>query len=83
MNPPSSKYNLFWNNAADIQDVNIDYANTIFTDPMFNTDYNLDENSPAIDYGTASFEWQNKEVFVLSGDEYLGTAPDLGVFESK
>jgi PKD repeat protein len=59
----------------------------IAADPLFvdaaNGDYQLQAGSPAIDAGTAYFEWDGRVVVDLSPDAYLGAAPDMGALESE
>jgi len=59
--------------------------NNIDTDPIFadtlNGNFNLTENSPCIDTGTAFFEWNDEIIIDLSEDEYFGISPDMGAFE--
>ncbi|MDP8205441.1 MAG: right-handed parallel beta-helix repeat-containing protein [Candidatus Electryonea clarkiae] len=63
------------------EDRNID------ADPMYvdldDGDYNLRQNSPCIDAGTAFFVWQGDTLINLSDDEYNGEAPDIGAYESN
>jgi hypothetical protein len=75
-------YNLFWNNGTDIQGSNINSGTTLLVDPLLAADQQLQVGSPAIDGGTAYFEWQGKTVLDLTSNAYSGIAPDLGMFES-
>jgi parallel beta-helix repeat protein len=59
---------------------NID-ADPLFVDPV-NADYQLQSGSPAIDAGSATFEWQGRVLVDLSPDAYVGAAPDMGGLES-
>jgi hypothetical protein len=75
-------YNLFWNNGTDHQSSNVDLGTTLFTDPLLDAKHHLLPGSPAIDAGTAHFEWQGETVLDLPSSAYKGAAPDLGWFES-
>jgi len=76
-------YNLFWANGTDNQGSNVHNGTTLFTDPLLDSDYHLQPGSPAIDAGTAYFEWQGETVLDLPSTAYSGTAPDLGMYESN
>jgi parallel beta-helix repeat protein len=56
-------------------------------DPRFvdaaSGDYQLQPNSPAIDAGTAFFQWNGRVLVDLGPDQYVGAAPDMGAFESQ
>jgi len=58
----------------------------IDSDPLFvdatNNDYQLQAGSPAVDAGTAYFEWDGVVLLDLNSNEYLGAAPDMGALES-
>lgn len=71
-------YNLFWNNLVDHSGSNIDPNTTIYSNPMLDSSCMLMEGSPAIDSGTAYFEWNGEAILDLTPLEYSGTAPDLG-----
>jgi len=49
----------------------------IDTDPLFNDDFTLSENSPCIDAGTADINGDGQSDIT----DYLGSAPDMGAFE--
>lgn len=74
-------YNLLWNNGSDFENSNMDLTYNLNTNPLLNDDYSLKENSPAIDAGVATFQWQGQTVLQLSPSDYVGTAPDLGAYE--
>ncbi|HLF75480.1 MAG TPA: right-handed parallel beta-helix repeat-containing protein [Anaerolineales bacterium] len=76
-------YNLFWNNATDSQDSNVDASTNLSVDPLLAADAQLQQGSPAIDAGAAYFEWAGETVFELPASDFLGAAPDLGAFESS
>ena len=63
------------------EDGNIDLG-PLFTDTE-NGDYTLQENSPCIDTGTAFFVWESDTLVNMTEEEYYGTAPDMGAFESQ
>jgi PKD repeat protein len=75
-------YNLFWSNALNYDQSNVDSAHTLLADPLLNPDWTLGAGSPAIDAGTAFFQWQGETVLNLPPTSYQGSAPDLGAFES-
>jgi hypothetical protein len=76
-------YNLFWNNAADMQGSNVDSNTSLFADPMLDVNIQLQQSSPAIDAGAAHFVWQGETVLDIPPDAFSGTAPDLGAYESN
>jgi PKD repeat protein len=61
-------------------------AGNIDNDPRFTDsasgDFSLQSNSPAVDAGTAYFEWNGNVLVNLASGEYNGNAPDMGAFES-
>jgi len=76
-------YNLFWNNATHEQGSNLDLATTLIdADPLLGAEFQLQPGSPAIDAGTSYFKWLGETVLDLSPDQFKGTAPDLGAYES-
>jgi hypothetical protein len=75
-------YNLFWNNGTDDQGSNIDHSSSLYADPLLDSAYHLQQGSPAIDAGTAHFEWQGETVLDLDNSVYSGAAPDIGRYES-
>ena len=62
-------------------------AGNISSDPLFTDaasgDFTLGPNSPAVDAGTAYFEWDGRVLVDLNSTEYNSTAPDMGAFESN
>lgn len=74
-------YNLYWNNGQDDQGSNLDLATTLYADPLLVANYRLQPESPAIDAGTASFQWQGETILDLTG-RFSGEAPDLGAYET-
>jgi len=54
--------------------------NPLFSNPDF-FDFQLAENSPCRDAGTASLIYQGELVIDLAEDEYFGIAPDMGAHE--
>ncbi|MGD8626067.1 MAG: PKD domain-containing protein, partial [Anaerolineae bacterium] len=57
-------------------------ADPLFVDPAAG-DYTLQPGSPAIDAGTAYFEWLGRIIVDLQPGEYNGAAPDQGAFEAE
>lgn len=75
-------YNLFWNNKANSEGSNIVINTNLFSDPMLNESGQPQAGSPAIDAGTADFEWKGEVVLELESNSYSGEAPDLGASET-
>ncbi len=69
------------NNNADIiwLEGNID-KDPIIIDATGN-EYNIREDSPFVDSGTAYFDYNDEIILNLSESEYCGSAPDMGTFE--
>jgi len=78
-----ASHNLFWNNAGNFEESNVDLTTSLLVDPLLAADYTLLAGSPAIDAGTALFQWQGQTVLDMPPASYLGSAPDMGVFESS
>jgi len=76
-------YSLFWNNGINYENSNIDLVTTILSDPLIDADYSLIPCSPAIDAGTAVFEWKDEMVLDIPPEMFSGTAPDIGAIESN
>ena len=75
-------HNLFFANGSDWVDSSVDPATAIRADPLLDADLRLSPRSPAIDAGTAFFEWNSEVVLNRGPGEYAGLAPDLGAFEA-
>lgn len=72
----------------------VDDSSSIYADPLFinENDYNLENNSPAIDQGISVIKSFNKEFSVLDTlivvedeiliDDFIGANPDIGAKES-
>ena len=78
----TAAHNLFWSNGTDFEESVVDQATSVFADPLLTSDYTLQPGSPAIDAGTASYQWNGETVLNMSSTSYAGSAPDLGAFES-
>ena len=74
-------FNGFWNNLSDNLGSNLDAASSMFADPLLYSDERLAEGSPAIDAGTAFFEWMGQLIVDLGPEDFSGSAPDLGALE--
>src|SRR3990172_47784 len=75
-----ASHNLFWNGAGVFEESNVDLTTSLLVDPLLAADHTLLAGSPAIDAGTASFQWQGQTVLDMQPASYLGSAPDMGVF---
>jgi hypothetical protein len=76
-------YSLFSGNLTNSITSNIDASTRIDADPLFASDFTLLSGSPAIDAGSAFYQWQGQTVLDLQLEDYSGSAPDLGAFESE
>jgi hypothetical protein len=74
-------YNAFWGNGSDNLGSTQDLPTTLLADPRLDANQELLPGSPAVDAGTAFFEWQGQTVLDLQASEFSGSAPDLGRFE--
>ncbi|HKQ59445.1 MAG TPA: right-handed parallel beta-helix repeat-containing protein [Candidatus Eisenbacteria bacterium] len=74
-------YDLFWDNETNYEDSNLDWPNLLYNNPDIGPGGALDEDSPAIDAGTAFYQWQGETVLDLPPSAYVGSAPDIGAFE--
>jgi len=75
--------NLFWNNAIDQAGSNLDPTNIFEANPVFDPEFKLTTDSPAIDTGASHFSFYNQTVVDYSPGSYFGAAPDLGWAESN
>jgi hypothetical protein len=75
-------HNLFFSNGSDSLDSLVDDATTVRADPLLDAGHRPKPGSPAIDAGTAFFEWNSEVVLNRRPGDYRGLAPDLGAFES-
>ncbi|MFL6010730.1 MAG: right-handed parallel beta-helix repeat-containing protein [Gaiellaceae bacterium] len=78
-----SAYNLFWSNGLNYEDTVVDATTFVLADPKLAADWTLQAGSPAIDAGTAFFQWRGETVLDLPASAYMGSKPDLGAFESS
>lgn len=78
-----ASFNLFWNNAANSRNSNVVRATSVFADPLLDADFHLRSGSPAIDAGTARFEWRGEVVMNQPASSYQGSAPDIGWYERR
>lgn len=74
-------FTLFWNNGQDNDGSHLQAATIVRQDPRLTADWHLSPGSPAMDAGTAAFQWQGQTVLRLKPQDYRGAAPDLGAFE--
>lgn len=74
-------HNLFFANGTDFVESNADRSTSIGADPLLDADHRPSRRSPAIDAGTAYFEWNSEVVLNRGPGQYGGFAPDLGAFE--
>ena len=76
-----TSYSLFWNNGIDHEESNVDLPHLLHADPLLSASGTPTSGSPAIDAGTAFFQWQGETVLDLPSTAYQGAAPDMGAFE--
>ena len=77
-----ASYCLFWNNVANHAESNLDPQHLLYAPPGLDVSGRPTPASPAIDAGTAAFDWQGQTVWSMSVTDYAGRAPDLGAFET-
>jgi hypothetical protein len=74
-------YNLFYNNPAHVSDGLILGKNNLFdVDPLLDNNFSLQQYSPCIDKGCATFRHGDRQL-VIPDSAFLGAGPDLGAFE--
>ena len=78
-----ASFNLFWNNEANSRNSNVVRATSVVGDPLLDGEFHLRSGSPAIDAGTARFEWRGEVVMNQSPSSYQGAAPDIGWYERR
>lgn len=78
-----ASFNLFWDNAANSRNSNVVRATSVVADPELDADFRLRSGSPAIDAGTARFEWRGELVMNQPASAYQGSAPDMGWYERR
>jgi len=74
-------FTLLWNNGRDNDGSNLQTTSILAKDPLLGPGWRLSAGSPAIDAGTATFQWQGQRVLDLSPKDYAGATPDLGAIE--
>ncbi len=74
-------YNVLWNNVTNNTGSNVDETTTLYTNPLLDANYGLLLGSPALDSGTAHFEFAGSTVLDYPPGSYFGVAPDRGWLE--
>jgi parallel beta-helix repeat protein len=77
-----ASYNLFWSCGTNYSQSVIDVPHLLFGNPQLTGSAHLTNASPAINAGTAFFQWQGATVLDLPPTGYADGAPDLGAYES-
>lgn len=74
-------HNLFWNNATDSVDCQLDERRRLTQDPRFDAAFRPQRGSPCIDAGAT--EWPSHDDRPVAPGErtYRGAAPDIGAYE--
>ena len=82
-NVQGGRASIVTNNNGSINwlDGNID-AEPLFVDRE-NCDLNLQKESPCVNSGTPFFIWNGDTLVNMDESEYVGSAPDMGAFESE
>ncbi len=78
-NNSSADYNCLFNNGSNFINASTG-PNDIFVDPLFRTDYSLQEGSSCIDTGTKTYT-QNGLSQTVDDNDILGDLPDRGAIE--
>ena len=68
-------HSLLFGNGTNTSETNIDLVTTILQDPLLDSSHRLTSGSPAIDAGTAFFEWNAEVLLDLGSGEFMGNAP--------
>lgn len=76
-------YSLFWNNGINYYESAVDTAHQISAAPLLDAAGIPTPTSPAINAGTAFYQWRGETVLNVSATTYSGSAPDLGAFETN
>jgi len=74
-------YAMFWNNGIDDETSVVDAPPLLHANPALNPDGTLSAGSPAINAGTAFYQWNGETVHSEPPGSYQGSAPDLGAVE--
>jgi len=74
-------HNLFFGNALDSIGLPSAPTHSTFADPLLDAELAPLAGSPAIDAGSAYFEWLGAPIVDLAPTDYSGVAPDLGAYE--
>jgi hypothetical protein len=77
-----ASYNLFWSCGTNYSQSVIDVSHFLFGNPQLTGSAHLTNASPAINAGTAFFQWQGVTVLDLPPVSYADGAPDLGAYEA-
>ena len=78
-----ASYNLFWNNAVNAGHSTVIRTTSVFADPALDATDRPSAGSPAVDAGTAYFQWNSEVVMDQPASRYQGGAPDIGWYERR
>lgn len=74
-------YSSLYNNSINFENTIVGFSSIIYSDPEINnTKFSLYSNSPCIDNGINSYDF-NGILFDVQDSKYDGNAPDIGAFE--